>query len=192
MLDVHILVLPGRDEAIVGRCVESVMNAADQAGYPVDVHLLCGIEGHIGRGRVLGYAKGHHPYVTSVDDDDWVDSNAFACLAQALLYRPASIYTRSIGHNAEGAHIQNIRQNFRVFRRDVTESIDLSLWPACDSSALIAHADDVGEIRLLDACPYHHVMNDDSSARLILKSHPSIVSRARSLGAVHRWREMVA
>ena len=84
MLDVHILIMDYTPTAIVERCLSSVRMAASNASFPVHVHALIGEFGDLGSQRQRGYSCGLAPYVTSVDDDDWVDPGAFAVLLECI------------------------------------------------------------------------------------------------------------
>lgn len=130
MLDVHILVLPGRDPSVVARCIESARDATVHAGFRVDIHLIDGIIGHIGQGRASGYAKGEHPYVTCIDDDDFVTQNAFAQMGETLRrHQHQAIATpewiERNGYRSEGKD----RHHLIAYRRSVL--IDHAAWKCC-------------------------------------------------------------
>ncbi len=93
-LDVHTIHSDDTPQAWKEQCVQSVLEAAKQAGYPVNIWNVMGEAGHIGNGRAHGFSKGSYGYVTFVDDDDFVAPNAFACLAPALALRPRLVFTR--------------------------------------------------------------------------------------------------
>lgn len=98
MLDVHILTLPTSRAAWLDQCIDSVRVAAGRAGYPVHVHIVPGTPGHLGRSRADAYAAGTQPYVTHVDHDDYVMSDAFASLADALRDRSRAVRADVQGH----------------------------------------------------------------------------------------------
>jgi len=79
VLDCHVLMLPDRDNRL---CLESV--ASERAR----VHLLDGIPGHIGKGRIKGYSLGDQPFVTYVDDDDMVTPGLLDALHDYLEEHP--------------------------------------------------------------------------------------------------------
>jgi hypothetical protein len=68
MLDVHILIHPDTPRDWVTQCLDSVHEAADSAAYPVAVHTLPAVLGHIGQGRAQGYALGD-PATLPADGD---------------------------------------------------------------------------------------------------------------------------
>lgn len=78
MIDVHILV---RDEPkeLLDRCVASM------DGQPVTLHIINGYnEWPPYKGRSIGFSRGKHPFVASVDPDDWVEPRAFDDLLEAI------------------------------------------------------------------------------------------------------------
>lgn len=94
MLDVHVLTLPDSRQDWLQQCLASVDAAARAAPFPVGVHVVDGVAGHIGLGRARGFALGESPFVTYVDDDDFVDADAFACLSTAFESSPRLIFTQ--------------------------------------------------------------------------------------------------
>lgn len=166
MLDVHILVSADTPKEWVAQCLASVLVAQDRAGYPVHVHVVPGVPGHIGRARAVGFAQGNQPYATYVDDDDWVEPQAFACLHASMLANALAIYTREIiWKNGKGAPFDG-RQALRVFRRDVMDGFDHEAWPILGDSALQNQADTFGPgVELVDRV-YHYRLRQDGSRRL--------------------------
>lgn len=178
MIDVHILSLPHRRGAKLERCLESVAVAASRAPFPVAVHVVeCEQDGHLGRGRAKGYAHGSHPYVTNVDDDDWVEPDAFAVLAEALEQDPAAVYTSFYHHRSDGIWINYSRALLRVFKRDTLEGFDFERWPAKDKEGLIYHADTKGGHVYINAPVYHYDDDPRSSSKKITAMHPDILGR---------------
>lgn len=180
MLDVHVLIHPDTPRDWVSQCLDSVYTAADHAGYPVAVHPVRIADecpqalGHIGRGRLYGYGLGEHPYVTSVDDDDWIEPEAFAVLADAMVKRPAGIATRLAMHDGERVRYPAWREHLRVFRRDVAASAPLADWPAWDGLVLMDHADTCGAVVELPDVVYHYRVHLSPSRRLT-RSLPAAV-----------------
>lgn len=188
MLDCHIIVSPDTPREWVTQCLDSVHAAADRAGYPVAVHVVDGVPGHIGKARSTGYALGTESYVTCVDDDDWVEPDTFACLFPAMQSGAPAIYTMATQWQNGKPSKHNLRQSLRAFRRDVVASFDFNPWPACDSSALIAHADAFGpSIELLDRV-YNYRIEPKSKARQIIANTQGLSERANDLGNIHGVR----
>jgi hypothetical protein len=185
MLDCHVLSLPARRGLRLQACLESVHRAAKEAPFGIEIHLIhCEPDGHIGNARAIGYHRGTQPYVTCVDDDDWIEPHAFACLYDAMKSNVPAIYTREMTwQNGKPAGFDG-RQHLRVFRRDVVESFNFSAWPALESTALIAHADTFGPgVNLLDRV-YNYVIDPESSARQIAK-RTHMYRQAEPLGLIH-------
>lgn len=136
MLDVHIAVSADRPEDWVTQCVASVTAAAARAGYPVHIHVIDAVPEHIGRARRNGFARGAADYVTCVDDDDYVLTDAFACLKTALAKRPAAVFTRELQLHGAKHVTHNTRHHLAVYRRDVLDGFDFEVWPACPDVAL--------------------------------------------------------
>lgn len=185
MIDCHIIVSPHTPAEWLDRCFETVSAAVDAAGFPVDVHIAPFFEGHIGKSRAAGYAMGDSPYVTCVDDDDWLEPDAFACLREAMESGAKAIYTREFQHQNMAVREMNLRQHLRVFRREVVEGFDFEPWPALDSTALIAHADGFGPAVELTDRVYHYRVRPDSGARRIKDADALLAAAGRALGNVH-------
>lgn len=96
MLDVHVIVSHDTRPEWVAQCLASVATAAEHAGYPVAIHRIDGVPGHIGLARAAGFAAGEHPHCTFVDDDDYVAPEAFAALAPALALNPHLAFTSEV------------------------------------------------------------------------------------------------
>jgi hypothetical protein len=120
MLDVHILHYRPHPQWWP-QCLASVENAVMRAGFAVAVHVVQGEPDHLGRGRAKGYACGSYPYVTHVDNDDYVLPSAFAVLASALARSPDAIFTGEMQCDAKGVlrpGASGLRHHLAVFRRD--------------------------------------------------------------------------
>lgn len=181
-LDVHVLIHPATKREWVAKCLDSVRDSAARAGYPVAVHAVAvHVLGHIGASRAEAYALGSHPYVTSVDDDDWIDPDAFALLAGALRNDPVAVTTQCMAH--QGGHAWRLpwRTNLRVFRRDVAATAPLDAWPVYDGPMMLAHADSIGTVIELDVAPYHWRLHTSHHRALVQSIGNEARARARSL-----------
>lgn len=189
MLDVHILIHPSTPDEWIARCVDSVREAKERAGFEVDIHKL-GVRGpHIGHDRARGYALGSHPYVTSVDDDDWLEPDAFAVLADAMAQHPVAVTTRCMAHQNGRAWVLPWRTNLRVFRRDVAASAPLADWPVYDGPAMLAHADTCGEVMEVKRPVYHYRLHSSNHRALMRAVAPDVAARIQALPAgVHLSR----
>ena len=175
MLDCHIIVSHDTPIDWVEQCLESVSDAASRAGYPVYCHVIEGIPGHIGKARAAGYALGEQPYVTCVDDDDYVLPHAFAQMADALRAGVSAVctpeQTLQNGHFRDGAK----RHHLIAFRRLLL--IDHASWPCCgDVAQVLAIGRDA--IDLTDSA-YVHRLYMDSKARVMRRSRLDELERAR-------------
>lgn len=176
MLDVHILTLPTSNPEWFSACVDSVMEAAERAGYPVDVHIISGVLGHIGKGRADGYSHGHHAYVTCVDDDDYVLPYALAQMRPHLcsgVYSAISTpeYIERNGYREDGKQ----RHHLIAYKRNVV--IDHTQWPCCGDVAQIISVKN-GWRDLSQPAYIHRVY--ESRARLMRRERQDELSRALS------------
>ena len=83
MIDVHVLTLPER----FGFLTECLQSLEDQS---INIHVVGGIKGHIGKGRVLGYSKGESEWVSFVDDDDLAEPQAYQKILNAMSKFPSA------------------------------------------------------------------------------------------------------
>lgn len=180
-LDVHILIHPATPKDWVTQCLDSVHEAADRTGFPVAVHRLPAVVGHIGQGRAKGYALGVQPYVTSVDDDDWVAPDAFAVLGDALVAGPAAITTTCMAHQNGCQWTLASRDNLRVFRRDVAAFAPLADWPVYDGPMMLAHARAAGDVLHVGKAVYHYRLHLSPHRKLIAGVDDAMRARIRAL-----------
>jgi hypothetical protein len=175
MLDVHVMVLPGRDPDKVRQCMESVGAAIARAPFPIEMHILEGTEGHIGVGRYDGYTRGHQPYMTYVDDDDYVLPHAFLQMADALdnsIYLAVStpeLIERN-GYTLEGKQ----RHHLVAYRRDML--IDHRQWACCGDVAQLISIPEYGWHDLANPGYVHRVY--ESPARLMRRANQDELMRA--------------
>lgn len=78
LVDVHILRLPHEREDWFQYCLESLERE------PVNIHVVDGVQGNVGAGRIKGFAQGTAPYAAYVDPDDLVCRGAFQACIDAL------------------------------------------------------------------------------------------------------------
>lgn len=136
MLDVHVAVSETTHQRWLAKCLDSVSEAIECAMFPVTLHLVPGVPGHIGMARANGYSKGAAPYVTYVDDDDWVDREFFAAMLPALQCNPDAIFLREFTHTtAPQPYVDSRRHCRAVYRRALTEAFDWNAWRCVNDSA---------------------------------------------------------
>jgi hypothetical protein len=90
MIDVHVLTLPHERQDWLQTCLQSL------EGHPVQVHVVEGIQNHVGRGRMIGFSQGASEWVSFVDDDDRVKPGAFASVLESIAQFPQAdaVFTR--------------------------------------------------------------------------------------------------
>ena len=88
-IDVHVLLLPTTDSILWQECLDSLKDE------PVNIHIVEGVPGHIGKARYGGFSQGTSPYVSCVDPDDLVIPGAFAACLEELEAHPEAcgVYT---------------------------------------------------------------------------------------------------
>jgi hypothetical protein len=101
-VDTHILLMPDTNQTWWQECQKSLENE------PINLHLVDGIPGHIGRGRAKGYSIGESPYVSCIDPDDLVVPGAFQACIDALEKNPQACgaYTDEVLIDEEGEPIR--------------------------------------------------------------------------------------
>jgi len=111
-VDVAIMRVPGEREDWFQYCLESLERE------PVNVHIIEGVVGHIGKGRIKCLQVGSEPYVAYVDPDDLVCRGAFQACIDALEAQPDKVlaYTREAWLHESGlmyaAHGRNHYEPF--------------------------------------------------------------------------------
>ncbi len=175
MIDVHVIVSSDTRRDWVEQCLESISDAAAQAGFPVYVRTVDGVPGHIGCARAAGYALGDQPYVTFVDDDDYVLPHAFAQMRGALRRGVPAVCTPELilqnGHLGVGAP----RHHLIAYRRDLI--VDHDAWTCCgDVAQMSVITDDA--VHLLSPA-YVHRLYMDSKARVLRRNNLDELRQAR-------------
>lgn len=179
MLDVHVLT-GSAPKSWLDQCLASIFEARSKAPFRVDVHVLAGEVGHIGRGRAAGYAMGTQPYVTFVDDDDYLMPEAFSCMAEALSKSPRAIFTREMCLQNGILGKTDRRHHLAVYRREDVSTFDFEAWPAYDAMALRTFVEDKGgEIIDLPDAVYVYRLYGNSKARQIQRQYPDLLRLAR-------------
>lgn len=175
MLDCHIIVSADTPRGWVTQCLDSVHDAADRAGFAVGIHVIDGVAGHIGRARAAGYALGAHPYVTCVDDDDYVLPNAFAQMREALVTNVSAVCTPELAWQ-NGTIVPGFdRHHLIAYRRDVL--IDHTQWPCCGD---VAQMQAMGADAIDLPCrAYVHRLYMMSKARVMRRTRLDELERAR-------------
>jgi hypothetical protein len=167
MLDCHIIVSDDTPKDWVMQCLDSVYEAADRASFPVVVHTVNGVSGHIGRARAAAYSLGSQPYVTCVDDDDYVLPHAFSQMSDALHSGVSAVCTPE--QTLQNVHLSPgaPRHHLIAYRRELL--IDHTQWPSCGDVAQmhVIGADAVN----MPSPAYVHRLYMDSKARVMRRAN---------------------
>jgi hypothetical protein len=81
-VDVHCIHIPSTDMTLWEECRATLENE------PINLHMVEGVDGHTGKGRVAGFGQGDSPYVSCVDPDDLVLPGAFQACIDVLERHP--------------------------------------------------------------------------------------------------------
>jgi hypothetical protein len=169
MLDVHVLVMDYTPDEYVGQCVRSILLAARRSAFQVQLHLLHGWPGHVGRGRQDGYARGMHPYVTYVDDDDYLLPDAFVSMEGALGLRPTAVFTPELTIQNGQMQRGHDRHHLAVYAREIL--IDHASFVVCGDYAQMLAAEKSRTVVDLPEPGYVHRLYQ-SEGRKLRRKHP--------------------
>lgn len=176
MLDVHILVSHDTRPEWLAQCIGSVRIAAALADFPIDVHEVPAVIGHIGVGRTAGYKLGSHPYVTCVDDDDYLLSHAFSQMTDAIKSGFQAIFTPEF--TLQNGHMRTgLKRHHLVAYRRRDALINHDLWPSCGD---LAQINSIGADAIDLECPAYVHRLYTSKARVMRRSRPDELEMARA------------
>lgn len=119
MLDVHILNYDPNPE-FWKQCIDSVNVAVNNANYPIAIHITNG-DINFGKARHEAYRLGIYPYVTFVDNDDYLLPQAFSILEPVLYQNPDAIFTRELQLGIDGK-IRSVisgRHHLQIYKRSM-------------------------------------------------------------------------
>lgn len=93
--------LPSTDQSMWKECNQSLIEE------PINLHILDGVKGHVGKARHNGFTLGSAPYVSCVDPDDIVLPGAFEACIKVLEKNPhaCGAYTDEIIIDKNGEEI---------------------------------------------------------------------------------------
>lgn len=162
MLDIHILTLPGLPEEWIKQRRDSIEAAVAAAGFPVYVHEVEGIDGHLGRSRKKGYSVGSQPYVTHVDHDDWIREDAFAVLKKYLEEGVEAITTGEVLVRGS-SHMESPKDkhHLAVYKREWLHSQPYDRFEFYPDQFLVSRAKSIH----VPECVYFHRIEADSHSR---------------------------
>lgn len=180
-VDVHVIILDRTPKDWVKQCIESIHAAARFSPFMVHLFTVEGVLGHIGVGRAKGYALGNSPYVTYVDDDDYLIPEAFHEMSEALEQEPDAAFPGEYVLENNQHRVMLRRHHLPFYRRE--HIIDHTKWIAGGDPQQI-HA--VRDMRIIDVPKpvYVHRMYLESASRPLLKAHPEELENIRPMGNV--------
>ena len=174
MLDVHVLVSNDTRRDWIAQSLASVRDAIERADYPIELYVLNGIPGHIGKGRAKAYALGSAKWKTYVDDDDYVLPNAFVDLKKYLDKDVCAIFTcERVEQNGRLHPFIQREHHLQVYRDDLVRGYDHDLISMSDVWCHeLAKRDPRGFLSVEDVTYVHRVYYD-SKARVLRRANPN-------------------
>lgn len=173
MLDVHILISKDTRPDWVSQCLSSVREAIEKADYHIEMHVLPGVPGHIGKGRAKAYALGSGRWKTYVDDDDYVLPNAFVDLGKYLDKDVAAIFTcEQTEQNGKIHTFVTPEHHLQVYRDDLVHGYDHHLPSMSDVWCRELAKKDPRGFLSVDDVTYVHRVYYDSKARVMRRANP--------------------
>lgn len=114
MIDIHVVTIHGTNQLWLDQCLKSLEHPL------VTVHMIDGIDGHIGKGRAAGYQQGSNPFVAYIDPDDYLLDRAIDRLLPWLEKHPA-ITTQEIILTEKGDDTgkRRIGHQLTVYKREL-------------------------------------------------------------------------
>jgi glycosyltransferase involved in cell wall biosynthesis len=175
MLDVHIAMVQSTPPEWLQQCVGSVLEAARRSPFRVNVHLVQGVPGRIGDARAVGYAQGSEPYVTYVDDDDYILPEAFEKMDSAIRRYPEALFMAE--SQLQNGRLSNgpQRHHLCVYRRNLI--IDHTRWIVCGDLAQMTAVADKFSIDVPDRVYVHRLYQ--SGGRRLRREHHDELRTAR-------------
>lgn len=160
-LDVHILILDTTPKDVVVKCINSIEVAANNALFETVIHKISGIYGHLGKARALAYSYGEGEYVTHVDDDDWVEENAFSVLPLVDGKHTAITTGENEVHpNGFKIAMPNKRHHLAVFKRDWLVKQNYAEYKYLPDKYILS----LTESHHIMECVYNYNLNPNSAA----------------------------
>lgn len=189
MLDVHVLTLPGLPEEWIKQRRESIDAAVSAADFPVYVHEVDGVYGHMGRSRFKGYSQGTQPYVTHVDDDDWVREDAFSCLLPHMEAGVEVITTGEVQVYPDGREVllKDSTHHLAVFQRNWLTQRGYSRFCVYPDQYLMGQP---AESAHVPECVYYYRVREDSPCHRQQGEHKGVaVTERRLISGLRRNKE---
>ncbi len=173
-VDLHVLISAQTYRPWVRQCLDSIEAAIARAPFAVQLFTVRGVVGHIGQGRHTAYQLGTSPYVTYVDDDDFLLPHAFEAIASALIQWPDAVFPAEQvllnGCPFEGQQ----RHHLPIYKR--SHIIDHRPYVCAGDVAQIEFVKHLHVIDVLDPV-YVHRLYSASKARQLRLQHPGELGR---------------
>lgn len=170
LLDVHVLMSPATPKVWQAQCLASIDVAIKQAGFEVALHLMPGIHQHLGFARHQAYRKGNGTYVTNVDDDDFIDPQAFALMKEGIIQGADALFPKErllpIQFSKNGviegpSKVGRQRHSMKVFRRQ--HLIDHHRWRWASNVAQLTYLETLPTLIDLPTCyTWRHYLTSNS------------------------------
>lgn len=177
-VDLHILLSEDGDLDWRKQALDSIDVAVARAPFPVHVHVLPAVPGHLGQARTLGYSQGTAPYVTYADDDDYLLPEAFEVVADALSQRPLAVFP--FEHHLQNGYITRglQRHHLPFYRRDML--VDQRDQYVCGDVINVQRFANAAPPSVIDVTTpvYVHRLYAHSRSRVLRRQHTEEYRRA--------------
>jgi hypothetical protein len=186
-LDVHVIVSATTYQPWQRRCFQSIEMARLRANFPVAIHYIHGVPGHIGIMRYQAYRKGNAPYVCNVDDDDYLLDNAFLVLRDPILQGADAIFPKEWqcrcaikGDSVNEGPLEEGRQHhsMKVFQR--RHLIDHRPWTWASDVAQMKYLETLPNVVDIPTPTYVWRVYSQSNSMPLRLRRPSELRRARA------------
>lgn len=170
LLDVHVMLNPRTSAKWKEQCLASITQAQAQAGFAVALHIVSSVPDHLGFARHQAYRQGSAEYVTSVDDDDFIDRHAFALMKDGIRNHADALFPKerlipiefSKNGVIEGSPQRGRqRHSMKVFQR--RHLIDHHRWRWAGDIAQLTYLERLPALIDLDTCyNWRHYITSNS------------------------------
>jgi hypothetical protein len=177
LIDLHIIASKDTPRPWLNQALDTAALAVKSAAFPIALHVIDGVPGHIGMARARGYSLGLFPYATFLDDDDWLEAGAFDGVADALASMPPAILCRENLWQNGLCKPGGAGHHLTIVRRD--QLVNHAEWPCCgDVVQNMKAMRDPQSVRL-DGYRYNHRLYLSSKARAMRQASPDELEAAR-------------
>lgn len=135
-IDVHMLVMPSNRADWREQALASIVDAANRVDSAIELHLAPAVPGHMGKARAAAYALGDAPLVTFVDEDDWLEPDAFVAVLAALDGRVGNVLTAGRVHHLATGQSTLTARGLLVVKRELALAFPWDDYPLCGTCDL--------------------------------------------------------